>query len=502
MILLSLVRSNADGKLGFTAVDNRVCVALSRARLGFFCACDLEMLGAGSKLWATLQRHVRKESRSGAALPLQLADDGDAAAAAKKTTTPPPSSEAGGAGRWGGDDWQSGWRRCVSSLTAITTAAATAADGDSSKKGGLRCCGTRLPCGHTCALCLHPIGGTSTVLCACSSGCTADVAVTERRRWQPLTATLQALEHGRAPVPAAPAAAAEPAAASAEPAFPGAQRFVAPPRQSSHRGSTPPPPRDRALERVAAEHGRIPRNVSGVSGCSDASEEGSGGEEGGAGDSSAAAQSRVVVYSSRNDESMPVAAPAYENVRREARDERSADKRAAKKAKREASDARREAAPRRPGGGGRRRRRRAVVGRRVRRRRRRGGRAAEAAARRRRGGRRRRRRRVGGGGGGGGRGGVERVLERLAPTDLLREQGDAREGVAAPRARDDRAAEGGRRWGERLAAPADDGVSVFYSRRWWWCNLYSSRKTRTAVGCLSRRRVRSCLAHTYFTHHA
>ena len=343
MILLSLVRSNADGKLGFTAVDNRVCVALSRARLGFFCACDLEMLGAGSKLWATLQRHVRKESRSGAALPLQLADDGDAAAAAKKTTTPPPSSEAGGAGRWGGDDWQSGWRRCVSSLTAITTAAATAADGDSSKKGGLRCCGTRLPCGHTCALCLHPIGGTSTVLCACSSGCTADVAVTERRRWQPLTATLQALEHGRAPVPAAPAAAAEPAAAAAEPAFPGAQRFVAPPRQSSHRGSTPPPPRDRALERVAAEHGRIPRNVSGVSGCSDASEEGSGGEEGGAGDSSAAAQSRVVVYSSRNDESMPVAAPAYENVRREARDERSADKRAAKKAKREASDARREA---------------------------------------------------------------------------------------------------------------------------------------------------------------
>ena len=34
---------------------------------------------------------------------------------------------------------------------------------------------------------------------------------------------------------------------------------------------------------------------------------------------SAAAQSRVVVYSSRNDESMPVAAPAYENAPRSAR---------------------------------------------------------------------------------------------------------------------------------------------------------------------------------------
>ena len=39
LVLLSLVRSNDKGTLGFTAVDNRVCVALSRARLGFYCAC-------------------------------------------------------------------------------------------------------------------------------------------------------------------------------------------------------------------------------------------------------------------------------------------------------------------------------------------------------------------------------------------------------------------------------------------------------------------------------
>jgi superfamily I DNA and/or RNA helicase len=43
IILLSLVRSNNNGKIGFLAIENRICVALSRARLGmssvlFVCA--------------------------------------------------------------------------------------------------------------------------------------------------------------------------------------------------------------------------------------------------------------------------------------------------------------------------------------------------------------------------------------------------------------------------------------------------------------------------------
>lgn len=32
IILLSLVRNNEDGKIGFLSVDNRICVALSRAK--------------------------------------------------------------------------------------------------------------------------------------------------------------------------------------------------------------------------------------------------------------------------------------------------------------------------------------------------------------------------------------------------------------------------------------------------------------------------------------
>lgn len=36
IILLSLVRSNKEDKIGFLNVDNRVCVALSRAKKGFY----------------------------------------------------------------------------------------------------------------------------------------------------------------------------------------------------------------------------------------------------------------------------------------------------------------------------------------------------------------------------------------------------------------------------------------------------------------------------------
>ena len=36
VIILSLVRSNQEGSVGFLGTDNRVCVALSRARNGLY----------------------------------------------------------------------------------------------------------------------------------------------------------------------------------------------------------------------------------------------------------------------------------------------------------------------------------------------------------------------------------------------------------------------------------------------------------------------------------
>ncbi|CAK85699.1 unnamed protein product (macronuclear) [Paramecium tetraurelia] len=44
IILLSLVRSNDEYKLGFVAIDNRVCVALSRARLGLYVFGDFDFI--------------------------------------------------------------------------------------------------------------------------------------------------------------------------------------------------------------------------------------------------------------------------------------------------------------------------------------------------------------------------------------------------------------------------------------------------------------------------
>ena len=45
IILLSLVRSNREAKIGFLRTENRVCVALSRAKMGFYiigmCICNV-----------------------------------------------------------------------------------------------------------------------------------------------------------------------------------------------------------------------------------------------------------------------------------------------------------------------------------------------------------------------------------------------------------------------------------------------------------------------------
>ncbi|GFN92405.1 nfx1-type Zinc finger-containing protein 1-like [Plakobranchus ocellatus] len=51
IIILSLVRSNENNKVGFLKVENRVCVALSRAKKGLFVIGNLELLSSQSKLW-------------------------------------------------------------------------------------------------------------------------------------------------------------------------------------------------------------------------------------------------------------------------------------------------------------------------------------------------------------------------------------------------------------------------------------------------------------------
>ena len=50
IILLSLVRSNKNGEIGFLSASNRACVALSRAKEGFYIIGNATMLQKNA-LW-------------------------------------------------------------------------------------------------------------------------------------------------------------------------------------------------------------------------------------------------------------------------------------------------------------------------------------------------------------------------------------------------------------------------------------------------------------------
>lgn len=68
IIILSLVRSNSEALIGFMKMENRVCVALSRAKDGFFLVGDVNCLtGSGSPIWNRVHNLVK----TGAALPLK-----------------------------------------------------------------------------------------------------------------------------------------------------------------------------------------------------------------------------------------------------------------------------------------------------------------------------------------------------------------------------------------------------------------------------------------------
>ena len=56
VILLSLVRSNEANKIGFLAVQNRVCVAMSRARCGFYMFGNGRMMTNVNELWWEISR--------------------------------------------------------------------------------------------------------------------------------------------------------------------------------------------------------------------------------------------------------------------------------------------------------------------------------------------------------------------------------------------------------------------------------------------------------------
>ena len=70
IILLSLVRSNSDQRIGFLNESNRICVALSRARQGFYCIGNFKLLKSQSKLWQEICNDLETKHAIGETLQL------------------------------------------------------------------------------------------------------------------------------------------------------------------------------------------------------------------------------------------------------------------------------------------------------------------------------------------------------------------------------------------------------------------------------------------------
>ncbi|XP_076097023.1 NFX1-type zinc finger-containing protein 1-like [Mytilus galloprovincialis] len=78
IILLSLVRSNEDGTIGFLKEENRVCVAMSRAKKGLYVIGNFEMLSSKSTIWRQFVDHARKNRFIGKKLRLYCENHQDA----------------------------------------------------------------------------------------------------------------------------------------------------------------------------------------------------------------------------------------------------------------------------------------------------------------------------------------------------------------------------------------------------------------------------------------
>ena len=116
IILLSFVRSNSEGRIGFLGIANRVCVALSRAKKGLYCAGNFTLLAGKSDMWKRIVRDLESNEFIGKSLPLQCVNHPDQRTLVKTS-----------------DDFK------------------TVPEGGCSKA-----CEARLDCGHVCRLICHP----------------------------------------------------------------------------------------------------------------------------------------------------------------------------------------------------------------------------------------------------------------------------------------------------------------------------------------------------------
>uniref|UniRef100_T1J9V5 NF-X1-type domain-containing protein n=1 Tax=Strigamia maritima TaxID=126957 RepID=T1J9V5_STRMM len=76
IILLSFVRSNEDGTIGFLRIDNRVNVALSRAKRGLYCVGNFEFFAGKSGLWKSIVNYLKNNDLIGDSMPIKCENHG------------------------------------------------------------------------------------------------------------------------------------------------------------------------------------------------------------------------------------------------------------------------------------------------------------------------------------------------------------------------------------------------------------------------------------------
>ena len=116
IIILSLVRSNDNGSVGFLKIQNRICVALSRAKKGFYCFGNFTLLRDSCDTWRDILQYLESKQKLGSSLVL-----------------------------------------CCSNHPDVRTEICTVDDFKKVPEGGCyKMCDVRLDCGHVCKLHCHP----------------------------------------------------------------------------------------------------------------------------------------------------------------------------------------------------------------------------------------------------------------------------------------------------------------------------------------------------------
>jgi helicase required for RNAi-mediated heterochromatin assembly 1 len=149
IVILSLVRSNEKNQIGFLGVDNRVCVALSRAQCGFYMFGNGMLIYRNSKVWESVLKIIagnKSKSERPKLQPTRLSEKFPVRCKQHNKLT-----EIGDA-----SDWQSIYGGCMLK------------------------CDADLSCGHQCPLTCHPFSHDSVrchhqceVVLECGHRCTS-----------------------------------------------------------------------------------------------------------------------------------------------------------------------------------------------------------------------------------------------------------------------------------------------------------------------------------------